>query len=143
MHKLDPHTLFSIFEKGDEEIYRENNAEELLNNPYVLIGMVVSGIDNFYLIDEMYTRKYPKDYGRVRDSVKHKYFLKVYSYLERITPTELDIIYRIGTDFELERSISLLNDLLIYFQDIEQYERCGKIKQFTDLLIDRKLEILI
>ena len=36
MHKLDPHTLFSIFEKGDEEVYKENQMEGLLDNPYVL-----------------------------------------------------------------------------------------------------------
>ena len=36
MQPLNPHTLFSIFEKGDEEIYKEHNMEELLDNPFVL-----------------------------------------------------------------------------------------------------------
>ena len=36
MQKLNPHTLFSIFEKGDEEVYKEHGAEDLLDNPFVL-----------------------------------------------------------------------------------------------------------
>tara|TARA_R110000744_G_scaffold196568_1_gene315830 strand:+ start:590 stop:1021 length:432 start_codon:yes stop_codon:yes gene_type:complete len=143
VHKLDPHTLFSIFEQGDEQVYKENHVENLLDNPYVLIGMVVTGIDNFYLIDQMYTNKHPEDYGRVRDTVKHKYFVKLYRYLERVTPVELDVVYRVGTDFELDKSLDLLNDLLFYFESIEEYERCGRIKTFTDLLMERKLETLL
>ena len=84
MQKLDPHTLFSIFEKGDEEIYKENNIEELLDNPYVLIGMVVTGVENFYMIDQMYMVKHEEDYSRVRDKIKLKYFTKLSRYLDRV-----------------------------------------------------------
>ncbi len=50
MQELNPDSLFSIFEAGDEEVYKENNVDYLLKNPYVLIGMVVRGIDNLSLI---------------------------------------------------------------------------------------------
>ena len=65
MQKLDPHTLFSIFEQGDEEVYREHNVEDVLKNPYVLIGMVVTGVENFYFMDKLYALKHKEDYGRV------------------------------------------------------------------------------
>ena len=26
MNKLDPHTLFSLFEQGDEEVYKEHGS---------------------------------------------------------------------------------------------------------------------
>ena len=78
MQKLDPHTLFSIFEKGDEEIYRDNKVEGLLNNPFVLVGMVVNGIENYYYIDEIYANKDPERYAMVREKVKYKYFTKIY-----------------------------------------------------------------
>ena len=143
MHKLDPHTLFSIFEQGDEEIYRENNVEDLLDNPYVLIGMVVTGVENFYMIDKMYMLKHAEEYDRVRDSVKLKYFIRLYKYLDRVTPVEMDVVYRIGSDFELDRSINAINDLLFFFEEMEQYEKCAKIKHYSDLLVNKKLETLI
>ncbi len=143
MHKLDPHTLFSIFEQGDEEIYRENNVEELLDNPYVLIGMVVTGVENFYMIDKMYTLRHAEEYGRVRETIKLKYFLKLFKYLDRVTPVEMDVVYRIGSDFELDRSIDAINDLLFFFEEMEHYEKCAKIKHYSDLLVNKKLETLI
>lgn len=143
MQRLDPHTLFSIFEQGDEEIYKENNVEELLDNPYVLIGMVVTGVENFYLMDKMYTLRHTEEYGRVRDKIKFKYFTRIYGYLDRVTPVEMDVAYRIGSDYELDRSLSAVNELLFFFQDIEHYEKCAKIKVYCDLLANKKLETLI
>ena len=139
MHKLDPHTLFSIFEKGDEEVYRENNVEDLLDNPYVLIGMVVTGVENFYMIDKMYTLKHEEEYGRVRDKIKLKYFTKLCGYLDRVTPLEMEVAYSIGADYELDRALDAMNELLFFFEDIEMYEKCVKIKEYTDLLISKKL----
>ena len=143
MHKLDPHTLFSIFEQGDEEVYREHNVEDMLKNPYVLIGMVVTGVENFYLMDKLYTLRHEKEYGRVRDNIKYKYFVKVFNYLQRIAIDEVSNMYSIGSDFDIDRSLEALNELLFYFEYIEEYEKCAKIKQFTDLLYGKKLEALI
>lgn len=143
MQKLNPHTLFSIFEKGDEEVYRENDVEDLLDNPYVLIGMVVTGVENFYMIDQMYMVKHEKDYGRVRDKIKLKYFTKLCRYLDRVTPLEMQVTYSIGADYELDRAINAMNDILVFFEGIEYYEECAKIKEYTDLLLNKKLQTLI
>ena len=143
MNKLDPHTLFAIFEKGDEEVYKENKVEGLLNNPYVLIGMVVNGVENFYFIDSIYTQKDPKRYARVKDNIKYKYFTKVFNYLKRLPLDTLDERYGIGEDYELDRSISALNDLLYYFESLEEYEKCALIFQYSDLLHHKKLLTLI
>ena len=69
MQPIDKNTLFSIFEKGDEEIYREHNIESVLDNPYVLIGMVVQGIQNYQLMDLMYTRHHSNKYEKVKQQV--------------------------------------------------------------------------
>ena len=50
MQPLDPHTLFSIFEQGDEDIYKEHGLEDTLNNPFVLTGMVLRGVENYHII---------------------------------------------------------------------------------------------
>ena len=143
MNKLDPHTLFSIFEQGDEEIYREHNITGVLNNPYVLIGMVVNGVENFYLIDKMYLFRYGNKYARIRNRIRYKYFNRLYLYLTRITLRDFKHEYTIGDDYEIDRSINALIDLLYYYQSLEQYEKCSVIKQFSDLLIDKKLQSLI
>ena len=143
MNKLNPHTLFSIFEKGDEEVYRENHLEGLLDNPYVLIGMVVSGVENYHFINDIYTQKDPKRYAKVKDSIKYKYFNKIYNYLKRLPVGCINEKYGIGTTYELDRSINALTELLFYFEELEEYEKCALIFQFNDLLYGKKLETLI
>ena len=143
MQRLDPHTLFSIFEQGDEQIYREHNVEEVLKNPYVLIGMAVTGIENFYYIDKMYTMKHKEDYARVRSGIKNKYYNKVYGYLTRVSVDEVKDSYAIGEDFNVQRCLGAFNDLLYYFESIEEYEKCATIMKYIDLLYGKKLEALI
>jgi len=143
MNKLDPHTLFSIFEQGDEEIYKEHNVLGVLDNPYVLIGMVVTGVENFTLIDGMYLLKYEEKYTRVRDGIKYKYYVKLFGYLQRLENSNIEEVYTIGEDYELSRSIDALLDLQIYFQELENYEKCKVISRFSDLLIGKQLQTLI
>jgi hypothetical protein len=143
VQKLDPHTLFSIFEKGDEEIYRDNKVEGLLNNPFVLVGMVVNGVENYYYIDEIYANKDPERYAMVREKVKYKYFTKIYNYLNKLPVGEMIEAYKIGEDYELTRSINAFNELLFYFEELEEFEKCAIIFQYNDLLYDKKLDTLI
>lgn len=143
MNKLDPHTLFSIFEQGDEEVYKEHDVLGVLDNPYVLIGMAVTGVENFALIDQMYLLRYAVDYKRVRDKVKHKYYNKLYTYLTRVNLDELGDEYKIGEDYNISRSIDSILDIQIYFQQAEEYEKCKVVQQFSDLLIGLKLQTLI
>ena len=143
MNKLDPHTLFSIFEQGDEEIYKEHNVLGVLDNPYVLIGMVVTGVENFTLIDGMYLLKYEEKYAKVRESIKYKYYVKLFGYLQRLEGSKIEEIYTVGEDYELSRSIDALLDLQIYFQELENYEKCKIINRFSDLLIGKQLQTLI
>ena len=143
MHKLDPHTLFSIFEQGDEQVYKEHNVLGVLDNPYVLIGMAVTGVENFALIDQMYLLRYTEDYAKVRNKIKYNYYNKLYTYLTRVNLNELGDEYKVGEDYEISRSIDAILDIQIYFQQSEEYEKCKVIKQFSDLLIDLKLQTLI
>jgi len=137
MKKLDPHTMFALFEQGDEQIYKEHGLEQELNNPFVLLGMVIRGVENWYLLDKLYMNKYREHYEGVRDSTKYKYFVKVYKYLERIDTDKFESKYAIGTDYDAGNTNVILDALLRYFEDLEQYERCAVIKKYIDLLYDR------
>lgn len=143
MQPLDPHTLFSIFEKGDEEVYREHGMTDVLNNPYVLMGMVVRGMENFHMIDMMYSKRYPEEYKEVKSKVKDKYYNKLYLYLTRIDSTKFEAIYTIGTSFDISEVHNSLYELLQYFESKEEYEKCQIVKNFFDLLSEEVMKKVV
>lgn len=142
MHKkLDPHTLFSLFEKGDEEIYKEHGQEEVLKNPYVLMGMVVKGLENFYIMDGMYSRTYGKSYTEGKPRVRYEYFNKLYTYLTRINLDSIDTVYSIGESFQKGEVDMCLNHLRKYFEKIEEYEKCAVLMKYIKYL-NKPVEIV-
>lgn len=140
MNHLDPHTLFSIFEQGDEQVYKEHGIEDTLNNPFVLMGMVLKGLENFTLMDIMYTRHYGQQYKNIKPTIKHKYYNKLFSYLDRIDSKNFDTVHRIGESFEIESVESALATMLVYYELIEEYEKCAVIKRYIDLLTKKEVK---
>ena len=134
MQPLDKNTLFSIFEAGDEEVYEENNVSGLLDNPYVLIGMVVRGVQNYHLMDVMYKRSYPQEYTKVRQKIKLNYFLRIAGYLQRLDVKSFSTIYTIGDSFDVREVQEAFEHLIAYFEKIEYYEQCALVKSYLDLL---------
>src|SRR6056300_696032 len=132
--KLDPHTLFSLFEKGDEEIYKEHQQEDVLQNPFVLMGMVVRGLENFYVMDGMYSRSYGKRYTDNKPSIRYEYFNKMLGYLKRIDLDNIDTLYTVGESFQKGEVDLSLNHLLKYFKKIEEYEKCAVILKYIKYL---------
>tara|TARA_R100000700_G_C3159847_1_gene136176 strand:- start:816 stop:1250 length:435 start_codon:yes stop_codon:yes gene_type:complete len=137
MKKIDPHTLFSLFEANDEQVYEENNVTEVLQNPYVLMGMVVRGVDNFFLLDKIYSKNHKEEYLRSKDRIKHKYFSKLYTYLERIKSDKFETKYIIGETFDSGEVNKSLHTMLYYFENLEEYEKCAVIKKYIDLLYEK------
>lgn len=134
MHKLDPQTLFSIFEQGDEEIYKEHGIEHKLKNPFVLMGMVIKGLENFELMSHMYENNFPKEFKKNKENIRKKYYTRLYEYLTRIDSDRFDDLYTIGESFEAGKVEDGLQHLLFYFEHIEEYEKCKIIKRFIDHL---------
>ena len=134
MQPLDKDTLFSIFEQGDEEIYQEHKITGVMNNPYVLMGMVIRGMENWHLMDIMYKRSYGEQYQRVRENIRVKYMSKLVTYLDMIDETKFETIYTIGDSYDSKTVMKVLNDLMYYFESIEMYEKCHTIKTYVDLL---------
>lgn len=143
MQKIDPNTLFSIFEAGDEEIYKENGVEDVLNNPYVLIGMVIRGLENYNIMDLMYMRSYPEQYKKVRESVKLKYFNSLYKYLTRIDTSKFESIYAIGESYGAQDVITGLEYMMFYYEKLEIYEKCAVIKKYIDLVHENSIQKVV
>ena len=137
MQPINPKSLFSIFEAGDEEVYREHGVEDVLNNPFVLMGTILSGLENYHLMDIMYSRQFKEKYGEVKEQVKHKYYSRLYVYLTRIDSNNFEDKYDITSSFDYNAVTGALSTLLTYFEELEQYEKCAIIKRYLDYLIDR------
>ena len=136
MKPIDPNQLFSLFEVGDEEVYEEHDVTEVLKNPYVLMGMVVRGVENYNILDKLYLRNHKKHYENVREEVKYKYFCKIFGYLSRIDSNKFESKYTITENYDIVKVNVLLNELLTYFEGIEQYEKCAIIKKYIDLIYE-------
>lgn len=134
MNYIDPNQLFSIFEQGDEQVYKEHNIEDALQNPFVLMGMVLKGLENFQMMDMMYMKQYPEHYKNVRKITKYKYYNKLLGYLQKIDPNNVQGLWKIGESFEKPRVLQSLHDLMFYFEGLEQYEKCAIIKKYVELL---------
>ena len=133
MNKLDPHTLFSLFEKGDEEVYKEHGVEDTLKNPYVILNMVSRGIDNYNIMDMLYTKNHGKAYMKVRQEIQYKYYNRIFHYLDRLDLANVkERNWGIGDDYELPSIVSSLDHLRKYFEDLEKYENCAIIKKAID-----------
>ena len=55
MKELDPSKLFDLFDK-EEEVSQDPHQSTLIGNknPFILMGMVVRGVENFYLLEELH-----------------------------------------------------------------------------------------
>lgn len=137
MQPINPDSLFSIFNQGDEQIYEEHHQEDVLKNPYVLMGMVLRGLENWMLIDEMYKRKYPTEYKPVRNKIRWDFNERLYRYLTKINVDDTEGAYKIGESFNRIGISNGLNHLIRYYERYEEYERCAVIKKYLDVLISK------
>jgi len=142
MEKINPNDLFSIFEKGDEEVYQEHGVSEVLSNPFVLMGMVTTGVNNFTILDAMYKQRYPEKYKEVRHKIMYTYFNRLYSYLSRIDIDSIEVKYKVGETYDISECHDALDILRLYYENIEEYEKCGLVLKFTKLLYGEKLLVL-
>jgi len=133
MKKLNSDDLFNIFSIGDEEIYKEHKIEDLMDNTFILFGMVVRGVENYFIIDKMYAHRYQERYDSVRENIKLKYFNGLVNYLERIEALQSDTVMDLEDEFGLQAIKYALEELLEFYKELEMYEKCAIIYKFYEL----------
>lgn len=133
MKKLNSTDLFDIFSQGDEAVYRENHVEDILNNSFVLFGMVVRGVENYFIIDKIYSNRYGKDYDSMSDSIKLKYFNGLLGYLERINLSQSDTVLELMEEFGPQPIKYALEEMLEFYEEKEMYKKCAIIFKFYSL----------
>jgi hypothetical protein len=135
MKKLNSDDLFNIFSIGDEEIYKEHNIEDMMDNTFILFGMVVRGVENYFIIDKMYDSRYQERYDSVRENIKLKYFNGLVNYLERIKALQSDTVMDIEDEFGLQAIKYALEEMLEFYKELEMYEKCAIIFKYHQLFL--------
>ena len=137
MQKLNSDDLFNIFSVGDEEIFKEYKIEDIMDNTFILFGMAVRGVENYFIIDKMYANRYQEKYGSVRDSIKLKYFNGLVNYLERAKDIKVDTVEELKEEFGPQAIKYALEEMLEFYKELEMYEKCAIIFKFHELFFKK------
>lgn len=126
--------IFEVFNQGDEQVYEQAGMKFLMEDDTVLLNTVVRGIESFWKLDDIYTNKFPDQYETVRKRVKVKYFNKMYKYLTRINLKKLEPFFDTVGDLGYGTVENSLQEYMEHFIELEQYEKCAKIKKVLDVV---------
>lgn len=137
MKKLNSDDLFNIFSIGDEEIYKEYKVEDMMDNTFILFGMVVRGVENYFIIDKMYANRYQERYDSVRENIKLKYFNGLVNYLERVKVLQVDTVEELKDEFGPQAIKYVLEEMLEFYKELEMYEKCAIIFKFYELFFKK------
>ena len=137
MKKLNSDDLFNIFSIGDEEIYKEHKIEDMMDNTFILFGMVVRGVENYFIIDKMYANRYQERYDSVRENIKLKYFNGLINYLERVKVLQVDTVEELKDEFGPQAIKYALEEMLEFYKELEMYEKCAIIFKFYELFFKK------
>ena len=137
MKELDPSKLFDLFDK-EEEIQEQSVDSKWISkdNPFILMGMIVRGVENFYILEEIHSNKnHKEDLNKQerRRVIKYSYYKSLYKYIQRINQNSmLDLEQCLIHDLEI---IDLaLNDIRTTFESYEEYEKCSTIRDLQENL---------
>jgi hypothetical protein len=134
--------LFGMFSQGDSEVFKENGVEEVLDNSYILIGMVVKGVENYYIIDQIHLNRFGESYLSVREKIRLKYFLGLLEHLERVDGLPLDTVIELRDEFGEQAILYAFQEMIDCFLAIEYYEKCAIIQKYIELFSTQKLECI-
>lgn len=134
MKRLVPENVFSLFDKLDEEVLKEEGQEELMKEDYMLLGLAIKGIENYVYLDEIYSNKYGEKYKSLAQGIKNKYFNRMYSYIDEIKLNKFEDLLGAVESIGAGGVVVALEELSLYFIEREEYEKCAKIKTIVDIV---------
>jgi hypothetical protein len=134
MKKINSKQVLKSFDLDYSLGFGNRKDADKLSPTQVLFRNATLGIEKYELLHIIYSKGYGKVYEDIADSVKHRYFTKMYNYLVDIKLEEVDSLNEIIPSLDEKVVKTSLNKLILYFQDLEEYEKCAVIKKILDLL---------
>ena len=144
MKNLDPEDLFKVFEMSDEELVSQHDSQaawDFRHHPFILIGMVIKGLENFEVVSKLYTRREGEAYVQIEDTVQHTYYTSLYKYLYRFNYQSLEYIES-ALKHDYSDIESALTHLRTFFESREEFEKSARIRDILEA-IDLGAELLL
>jgi hypothetical protein len=135
MKHINSTELFDIFLQQDNHIFYQESVREQVDNAFITFGTIITTIQNYYLIDQIYIHKYAKHYDSVRESLKMKYFNGVMKYFDRIDVLQPDTVDALIDEFTKSTITSTLQLLITLYEQQEHYENCAIIFKYLQIFL--------
>lgn len=131
MQDINPDSLFAIFESNNYDERLDNRDHQTLNKIFIRIIK----ISRAYLGLKV---KYNKDIEKFQniniDAIENTCYSWIFSYINFISLNYLnDILGSYSTNIQNEL-VNILQDLLLYYQKYEEYEKCSIVKKVLNKL---------
>ena len=141
MKSLDPSTLFNLFtiEETTDEVVAGSIVD--LYHPYIIMARVVKGVENFYIISQIYTQKHGEQFERVEHTLKQRYFDRLYRSLDRFNERKLEHIEHALAVGKSGMSWAL-TEMMDFYEEVEEYEKCARLRDLMNVFNSvNKLEV--
>jgi len=137
MKKIDKANLFDLFDITDEQVYEEHGISDVLHDSYILFGMAIKGVENYYIMEQMYRNRYGQQFNDVQDGIKTKYFTQLMRYIDRIDISHVETMYQYK-DILGQQSINYaLTQMIQFFEQKEMYEHCAVLLKFFNVFFGK------
>ena len=133
MKKINP----DVFDVFSEELPSGNSTTGPRDidmgtvSPGLIMGVILKGITTHLLISFKYQKEHPEKWRNIGDSIKMKYYTRLYNYLLLIDLTKSDSVSQC-LSYGVTPVVEMLNYLLKAFEKWEYYENCAVIKTYID-----------
>lgn len=125
--------LSSLAKDLQKELLESGAYKENERNEFLLRNAVI-GAEKYELFDLFYYRAYKENYKKISLNVKDTYFNKLYRYIQNLDLSDRDSILITAESLDRSTVDASLNKLLLYFQNLEEYEKCAQIKKVLDIV---------
>ena len=132
--------IFKLFVEGKEITDEKTKSEikDFMNGPFAKIGMFVKLIQNhqvFHKKLEKFLKKEQPNYnvGAAKEASEFTVYNRAWSYINRITLDHHDDVNAI-INFDPKVFNESLESVIIYFQELEEYEKCAHLHNIQEVV---------
>ena len=138
--------IFSLFDdssEAQEKVKEQKKSLAVFNNsPYHKLGMFTKLIVNHFIFHaklEKFLKKESPTYNveSTREASEFVVFNRAFNYLNQINPLDKEVMFAV-LDFDNKILTKTLESALIYFEELEEYEKCAHIYKFQKILKESK-----